>query len=88
VSAAAVYSAEEIAELLALSPWAAYEAARRGDTAIGGLAIRVGRRLVWPRAAVDRLLGIDPESAPVRGANPGPAERPSQENARCRIPSP
>jgi predicted DNA-binding transcriptional regulator AlpA len=54
----AAYSAEQVAELLAVSKWAIYQAARRGEPPIGNLAIRVGRRLVWPRAAIDDLLGL------------------------------
>lgn len=54
----AVYQAAEVAELTSLSEWAVYEAARRGDTAVGRLAVRVGRRVVWPRAAVDQLFQI------------------------------
>ena len=54
---AAVYTADEVAGLLGVSPWAVYESVRRGDCPVA--PIRVGRRLVWPRAAVDRLLGLE-----------------------------
>ncbi|MST31626.1 helix-turn-helix domain-containing protein [Acidimicrobiaceae bacterium USS-CC1] len=43
-----------MAELLGVSTWAVYESVRRGEPPIP--PIRVGRRLVWPKAAVDRLL--------------------------------
>jgi hypothetical protein len=58
----AVYTAEEVAALLGVSEWAIYNEVRRaeaGESAgpIGALAIRVGRRVLFPKAAVDRLLG-------------------------------
>lgn len=52
----ATYNAEQVAELLGVSTWAIYEAVRRGDPPI--TPIRVGRRLLWSRAAVDNLLGL------------------------------
>jgi hypothetical protein len=64
-----VYAAEEVAALADLSTWAVYNSTRRKDDPLGSLAIRVGRRLLWPKTAVDRLLGIDndaPEIAPAR----------------------
>ena len=60
---AAVLRAEEVAELLGISTWSVYQAARRGDTPLGQIAIRVGRRLLWPRGRVTGLLGIDGEEA-------------------------
>lgn len=52
----AVYTADEVAALLGISSWSLpVGQARR----LPGSPIKVGRRLVWPRAAVDRLLGID-----------------------------
>ncbi len=65
----AVYTAEEVAELLGCSPWAVYNEVRRAEVGeqagpIGRLAIRVGRRLVWPKAPVDRILGLEPEETP------------------------
>jgi predicted DNA-binding transcriptional regulator AlpA len=59
--AVAVYRAEEVAELLDLSPWAVYSAVKRQEAPLGTLAIRCGRRLVWPKAAVNRLLQLDDE---------------------------
>lgn len=57
----ATYTAEQVADLLQVSAWSVYQASRRNEPPIGTLAIKVGRRLVWPRAAVDRLLGLVPE---------------------------
>lgn len=59
----ATYTADEVADLLGVSTWSLYESVRRGDPPFP--PIRVGRRLVWPRALVDRALGLadDRESA-------------------------
>ena len=59
----ATIKAEELAEMLGVSPWSIYNAVRRQEAPIGTMAVRCGRRLVWPRAAVDRMLGLDPEPA-------------------------
>jgi predicted DNA-binding transcriptional regulator AlpA len=61
--AAAVYRAEEVAELFSLSSWAVYEAVKRQDAPIGTMAIRCGRRVVWPKIGVDRLLGLEPSTS-------------------------
>lgn len=50
-------TAEQLAEELGVSTWAIYESVRNGDCPIP--PIRIGRRLVWSRAAVDALLGIE-----------------------------
>lgn len=55
------YSAEAVAEMLGVSPWAVYQAVRLGEAPVGTMAIRVGRRVVWPRASVDALLGARSE---------------------------
>jgi predicted DNA-binding transcriptional regulator AlpA len=65
--ATATYQAPEVAELFGLSEWGIYQAVRRQEAPIGTLAIRCGRRLVWPRVSINRLLGLDDE--PV---TPGP----------------
>ena len=52
---------EEAGQLLGISRALAYEAARRGELP----TIRVGRRLLVPVAAVERLLG-ERRSAEVR----------------------
>lgn len=52
------YTAEEFAELLGVSAWTVYEAVRTGTCPLA--PIRIGkRRLVWSRALVDSLLGIE-----------------------------
>ena len=59
---AATYRAKELAERLGVSEWAIYESVRNGTCPFE--PIRVGRRLVWPKAVVDRALGLeDRESA-------------------------
>ena len=57
----ATIDAEELAALLGVSTWGIYQAVRRGDCPIP--PIRVGRRVVFSRAAVDRLLGIETEGS-------------------------
>jgi len=55
---------EEAGRLLGISRNSAYEAARRGELP----AIRIGKRLIVPRAALEKLLG-----APIDGERPGEA---------------
>jgi len=55
---------EEAGGLLGISRNSAYEAARRGELP----AIRIGKRLIVPRAALEKLLG-----APIDGERPGEA---------------
>jgi excisionase family DNA binding protein len=50
---------EEAAATLGVSRASAYEAVRRGEIP----AIRIGRRVLVPRAALDRLLSAGPEGA-------------------------
>lgn len=47
----------ELAAVLGVSPWSVYESVRRGDCPV--VPVRVGRRVVFSRAAVDRLLGVE-----------------------------
>jgi len=49
------FTVEEAAEMLGISRTFAYEAVRRGELP----AIRIGRRLLVPRAALARLLASD-----------------------------
>lgn len=49
---------EEAAELLGVSRGTAYEAARRGELPV----VRIGRRLLVPRARLAELLGGDAET--------------------------
>lgn len=51
---------EEAARALGIGRGSAYEAVRRGDIP----SIRVGRRLVVPRAALDRLLAAERPPSP------------------------
>jgi excisionase family DNA binding protein len=48
-----VCSVEEAGRVLGIGGSAAYEAVRRGEIP----AIRLGRRIVVPRAALERMLG-------------------------------
>jgi excisionase family DNA binding protein len=50
------YRIEEVAKMFGVGRNAAYEAAGRGEIPV----IRLGKRLVAPRAAINRMLGIDP----------------------------
>jgi len=61
VTTRATLTAPELAELLGVSCWAIYEAVRSGEPPVP--AIRVGRRLVFARSAVDALLGISAQDA-------------------------
>ncbi|HVA74312.1 MAG TPA: helix-turn-helix domain-containing protein [Acidimicrobiales bacterium] len=57
----ATYTAEQLSELLGVSAWSIYEAVRNGTCPFE--PIRIGRRLVWPRALVDRALGMDSQES-------------------------
>ncbi len=46
------YSIDEVAKMLGIGRNSCYEAARRGDF----VTIKIGHRLVVPRAAIDRML--------------------------------
>jgi excisionase family DNA binding protein len=50
---------EEAAKVLGIGRNSAYEAARRGDLPV----IRLGRRLLVPRSALEQLLAQAPRSA-------------------------
>ncbi len=52
----ATFTATQFADLLGVSEWSVYESVRRGDCPVA--PIRVGRRLVWARSAVEQLLGL------------------------------
>jgi hypothetical protein len=51
------YATKVVAKKTGLSTDALYDAVRRGDCPIPHL--KVGRRIVWPKALVDRALGVD-----------------------------
>ena len=58
----ATYTLSEFAGLLGRSYTATHEAAQRGELPVKPL--RVGRMYLFPKAVVDRLLGIhDPDDA-------------------------
>ncbi len=57
MTAAATYTTAELAEQLAVSEWSIYQAVKRGDCPVP--PIKVGRRIVFAKVAVDRLLGLD-----------------------------
>ena len=52
---------EEAAQMLGISRSSAYECVRRGELR----ALRLGRRLVVPRVALEELLGVTPATASV-----------------------
>jgi hypothetical protein len=56
-----VYTAEECAAQFGVSNWSWYQSIRRGDCPAP--VIRVGRRIIHPRAAVDAMLGITSEDS-------------------------
>jgi len=64
----AVLTVEEAGRLLGIGRGLAYEAARRGDIP----TLRIGRRLVVPRAALDRILN-DPGTTTANDARPSAA---------------
>jgi excisionase family DNA binding protein len=49
------YKIEEAGRLLGIGRNQAYEAARRGDLP----TIRIGKRLLVPKAVLDRMLGLE-----------------------------
>jgi excisionase family DNA binding protein len=54
---------DEAAEILGLSRAFAYEAVRRGEIP----SIRIGRRILVPRAALERLLDVPGDARPTEG---------------------
>ena len=48
-----VYTVPQVAKMLGINRNLAYELARRGELP----ALRLGKRLVCPKQAIDRLLG-------------------------------
>jgi excisionase family DNA binding protein len=78
----AVLTVEEAAALLRISRGTAYEAARRGELP----TVRLGRRLLVPRARLAALLGTDVEGRAPNGETPvaGPAPRGTSTAAQGR----
>ena len=66
-----VFTIEETAALLRISRGSAYEAARRGDLPV----LRIGRRLLVPRLALDRMLADAGNEITAANETPGSAER-------------
>lgn len=50
---------EEAAKAVGISRYLAYEAVRNGDLP----SVRVGRRILVPRPALESMFGLKPESA-------------------------
>lgn len=48
------YTADELAAMLGVSTWSIYNSVKSGDCPVA--PVRVGRRLVWPKAKVDALV--------------------------------
>jgi excisionase family DNA binding protein len=55
--AAATYTVGELSEMLRVSTFSIYEAIKRDDLPVP--AIKVGHRIVFAKAAVDRLLQLE-----------------------------
>ena len=64
------YSVEEAARLLGISKTSAYQATQVGELP----TVRIGRRLLVPKAALDRLLSGGELTTPAIPA-PGPGSR-------------
>ena len=54
---AATYQAHELAERLGVSTWLIYASVKDGSCPVP--PIRVGKRIVFAKAAVDRLLQLE-----------------------------
>jgi len=55
-----VYTVEQTAELLAIGRTACYEGVRRGEIP----SVRIGRSVRVPRAALERMLGLENGDGP------------------------
>ncbi len=64
-----VYSVEETAKLLGISRSSAYEAVHRGEVP----SMRIGRRILVPKAALERHLLLAGEQSAPGQAEPPPA---------------
>jgi excisionase family DNA binding protein len=69
MTGAQTYTVEEAARLLGVSRGVGYEAARRGQLP----TIRLGRRLLVPKIALERMLGLENEEGRPAG-NGTPSE--------------
>ena len=52
----ATYTAKEVAELLGISPWNVYRVVKEDGDISGVKPIWVGRRVVFPKRAIDELV--------------------------------
>ena len=64
-AAAMTYTIPEVATLLGIGRNAAYEAAQRGEFP----SLKFGSRIVVPKVAIDRMLGLGPRSAASHSAD-------------------
>jgi predicted DNA-binding transcriptional regulator AlpA len=55
----ATYKIDEVARLFGIGRNSAFEAAARGDFP----TIRIGKRLVAPKAAINKMLGLEEEAS-------------------------
>ena len=62
-----VYTIEQVAQMLGVGRSTAYDAARRGELPV----VRLGRRLLVPKARLGELLGIEVAEQTATGTNPG-----------------
>lgn len=53
----ATYKAQELADLAGISSWSLYNSVQDGTCPFPFL--RVGRRIIFPKAPADRLLGLE-----------------------------
>jgi excisionase family DNA binding protein len=74
----ATLTIEEAAKLLGVSRGTAYESARRGELP----TLRLGRRLLVPRARLEELLGGDVEQMNNNGTGAGADPVGNQETSR------
>ena len=82
----AAYTVAEAAKLIGIGRRQAYEAALKGEIP----AIRVGRRVAVPKAALHALLGLAPEGVPVESGNRRTAtdgEQGGESRLSSRLPS-
>ena len=53
----AVYTADEVSGLARISTWTLYTSIKTNTCPFA--FVRIGRRIVFPKAGVDRILGIE-----------------------------
>ncbi len=61
-AATRTYDTGEVAALLGVSPWLIYQQVRAGSCPLPH--IKLGRRLLFPKAAIDRLLDCQHDPGP------------------------